>query len=131
MRIVHNGGFVGLGDYTVFTSAAFLHINQPSQHNANGNLIRTDGEADLDLSWSMYSSMGGGNLEQRARFLLSPTTLTQEWNSLESNIYNYPENHVRIESILGDIVFRAHGAQAFQGPSGTLAERMRITKVRH
>jgi len=30
-----------------------------------GNLIRTDGEADLDLSWSMYSTSNEGNLVQR------------------------------------------------------------------
>lgn len=46
---------------------------------------------------------------QRAQFLLSPNTLTQEWNPLESNIYNASENHLRVESTLGDIVFTHTG----------------------
>ncbi len=61
MRIMGTGGFVGLGDFTNFSPNAFLHINQPSQPNPVGNLIRTDGEAVLDLSWSMYSTSNEGN----------------------------------------------------------------------
>ena len=116
MRIMSTTGFVGLGNYSSFTPAAFLHINQPSEHYADGHLIRTDGFSLLDLSWSMFSSASGGSLTQKARFLLSPNTLTQNTTDpWETNMVNDSENHLRIESTLGDIVFRAHGANSILG----------------
>ena len=130
LRIMSNSGFVGLGNYNVFAPAAFLHINQPSQHNPDGHLFRTDGAASLDLSWSMFSSMGSGSLTQKARFYLSPNTLTQNpTDQWQTNMLNISENHLNIESTTGDVVISAHGANSSQGGSGSLSERMRVSSA--
>lgn len=128
MRLMQGTGALAIGASS-FAPSALLHINLLSVTPNNGNVFRTDGHVQQDVAWSMYTGTGVEAAVQRAQFLLSPNTLTQEWNPLESNIYNASENHLRVESTLGDIVFHAHGAHAFQGPSGALTERVRISSV--
>lgn len=129
MRLVSNTGFLGIGSQ-YFTPSAMLHLNQLSYHNPFGNLIRTDGSEGLDLTWTMFSGTSVGNSTQKARFLLSPNTLTQNTSdSWDTDMINDAKNHLRIESSLGDVVFRAHGANSIHAGTGTLTERLRITSA--
>src|SRR5690554_612258 len=126
MRLMNNTGYLGVGSQT-FTPSASLHLNLLSYSINSGNLIRTDGRSNLNLTWAMYSGTSVGNSVQRARFLLSPNTLTQN-NTWNTDMFNASINHLQLESTQGDIVFAARGANSHEG-SGELTERMRITSM--
>ncbi|NEN24586.1 hypothetical protein G3O08_13845 [Cryomorpha ignava] len=126
MRLMNSTGYLGVGSQT-FTPSASLHLNLLSYNINAGNLIRTDGRVNLNLSWAMYSGTNVGNSVQRARFLLSPFTDTQN-DDHDTVMFNDAINHLQIESTLGDIVFQAHGANS-STEQGELFERMRITSA--
>lgn len=113
MRLMNNTGYLGVGSQT-FTPSASLHLNLLSYSINSGNLIRTDGRSNLNLTWAMYSGTSVGNSVQRARFLLSPNTLTQN-NTWNTDMFNASINHLQLESTQGDIVFAARGANSHEG----------------
>ena len=126
MRLMSATGSLALGN--IFNPDAQLHLNLLSYSTNDGRLFRTDGSDTQTLTWRMFSGANVGASSLKAQFLLSPNTPTQI-NARLTGMINDNVNHLVVESRIGDIVFRAAGANSTSGPSGILSERFRITSA--
>ncbi len=88
-------------------------------------MLRTDGNQTQVLTWSMFSGTTVANASQKARFFLSPSSLTQT-NLYGTGATNSAFHHLMAESSLDDVVLRAAGANNGATP-GPVFDRFRVT----